>query len=444
MSAQSPAATASFEIALDSAATLRCASRKIIEEKQFLPARSAARIIASSMRGLSPTVFSRRAAELSAISGAAPLAAALCFFAPRADKPYAKNAAAWAATLDAQLHHELEVALARMSGSGSERFAPPSMFAKLPAARSIQNPAIRTWALCQINSPVQIAVELFKSGLGLAQADDLGLLIRGAGSIGSQSAESGSASELFEALLRAKCLDGHLGGVGKDSLYQTLLRKARCPYLALEAFEALSRSGVPAGCVYEGQHPLWILAEMRGFGGNGLGEAEAACKAFDRVMDLGFGPNMELPGGMRLSLTPTQKNNNAPTLPLEWAKRHEKGLAMVAISSARHKLELEARNSRGETLLGVANRMARQPVHRQRAIMEFKAIHRLGADPLNIAPLKEAHSIAANDHMRQLAASHAEKLALRAALDEDVVARAKELMAAKRSNSAKDVRKPRL
>lgn len=313
----------------------------------------------------------------------------------------------------------------------------PLAHVMLPGALSMAMATERAWIAMQCASHPSIGALIHKEGLGLATlaAKDLPGALRGVNLDPGIDPQRNPRHLLME-LLRQGLIDEAMKDASKAGMHQTLMRKSNDPDMALAALEAFSRSGMSPGAVYEGAHPLWIICDMRG-----TTHEKKQHMAFAKTMQLGFGPNMELPAGMELALSPTQRKNSAPNLPLEWARTRNEGIAEVARLCMPHGLDLEARNARGETILGALNRMARVDRLRTSAEKDFFVVHAMGADPLSIGPQKSSEAVAANDEMRRLAQAAAERRALRASLDESLIERAKALFALAKSQT-ESPRKP--
>lgn len=354
--------------------------------------------------------------------------------AGRLPEPKARKAISWCKANLKTLRHssDMEKSIAMIK---------PYAHTMLPSALPMAMATERAWITMQCASNPAIGALIHKEVLGLATIapNNLSGALRGV-NLHPEIDPERNPRHLLMALLRQGLIDEAMKDSSKTGMHQTLMRKANDPDMALAALEAFARSGMSPGANYEGAHPLWVICDMRG-----ATHQKKQHMAFAKAMELGFGPNMELPSGMVLSLTPTQRKNSAPNLPLEWARTRNEGLAEVARLCMPHGLDLEARNARGETILGALNRMARVDRLKASAEKEFFLVHSMGADPLAIGPHKTSEAVAANDEMRRLAQAASERRALRASLDESLIERAKELFAlAKRKTEAPRKPSPRL
>ena len=170
---------------------------------------------------------------------------------------------------------------------------------------------------------------------------------------------------------------------------------------------------------------------------------KSPCKVtsiLESVMILGFGPNMELPNKMKLGLTPTQTKNNAPTIALEWAKKTKESIVELTRVCTTYGMDLNARNNKGETLLGIVNRHAgntKNALMIQKHEDDFFEIIKMGADPFGIANDKKSEFLAANDNFKAKIKANQERKDMMISLEQNVFDRAKELMvdAIKKRNS---------
>lgn len=292
-----------------------------------------------------------------------------------------------------------------------------------PGRAGVADARDRAWAWAQLRGPRALALESARAGLGwpaVPAASNFSSLLRGVefdADPDDSAREARMSPESTLALFaRENLLGPALARVGKSGLLQTALRKARSARTVEALCAAGSAEGFAPGASWEGSHPLWVAMRCP------LAlDGPALLPPMKALMELGFGPNMELPRAMELSRAPSAAAGERPNIALEWINVAPGWtLAGLAELCSARGIDWEARDpERGETALGGLNRLARRPELRAAAEADFSALAALGADPMSIAPARSARSLASTPELRAAAGAAEERAELRAGLGSD-------------------------
>ena len=299
------------------------------------------------------------------------------------------------------------------------------MFVKFPGTEMVMSPSAKAWVKIQSYAKHSTRNAIIDEGLGFAELDaqTWGKLLRG---VNLEERSKGSVRDILLNLIKKKLLSKVLAeDVSKSGLLQTLLKKAYDAELICKMLCCASEVGFPSGAKFEGNHPLWLMVDIESK--NKL----FTSKHLEQIMDIGFGPNMELPNNMSLELTPTQRKNNNPTLVLEWAKKSKENIMEVTKMGVSRGMDLDARDNKGESLIGILNRLAgstSNPLIQEKYEKDFFSVIQMGADPFGITADKKNENIAANDEIKAKIKAACEKKVISQYLDQSIFERAKELL----------------